>query len=160
MSNVIAPVYKHAALFAIVAVLGGMASATTITDPEAFVKDVYRRLKAGEARGARSYIPPEDIYTPRLSRLFAEDRKRAGKEVGCIDFLFWINGQDSDLQDIRVARQPGPDEDHLIVVAKFKNETPQELHFQFQRIKGKWLLDEVESLGDEKWVLSKLLHCW
>jgi len=142
------------------AALCSSAPPTNIADPEAFVKDVYRRLKAGEARGAPSYIPPEDIYTPRLNRLFAEDRRHAGKEPGCADFLFWINGQDSDLQDVRVTRQPGADEDHLTIVAHFRNETPQELHFQFQRIKGKWLLDDVESLRDQKWLLSKLLHCW
>jgi hypothetical protein len=51
-------------------------------------------------------------------------------------------------------------QDRKVVVAKFANAgTPQELHFEFRRIDGRWLLDDVSSLKDNTWTLSKILKC-
>lgn len=129
-------------------------SATRIDDPVQFVTGVYSRLMADG-----SYIPPEDIYTTRLSELFRQDKKRAKGEVGCLDFDFWVNGQDWMITNLKVTKEiPGPD--RQIVSARFLNlKTPEEIHFEFQRVAGRWRLDEVRSVKAERWVLSQILKC-
>ena len=78
-----------------------LSAATRIDDPKAFVADVYRRLIATRA-GDSSYSPPDDIYSERLAKLFREDRRKAKGEVGCLDFLFWVNGQDYVIRDLTI----------------------------------------------------------
>jgi hypothetical protein len=137
-------------------VFQGDAIATDISDPAAFVKDVYRRI-VSSAR----YTPPSDIYTPRLKALFDEDARRAKGEVGCIDFDFWTNAQDPQLKDVRIASKAVPGKaDRVLVIATFSEDGPQEIHFDFQKIGGKWLLDDASALTGERWTLSKLLKCW
>ncbi|HLW76143.1 MAG TPA: hypothetical protein VKS01_04140 [Bryobacteraceae bacterium] len=147
------------ALIVAVALGGAANAATTITNPETFVREVYQKIKAAETSG--SYQPPEDIYAPQLKPLIEEDRRRAHGEAGCIDFDFWINGQDSDLKSIRVTSQPGKaSAEQMTVIATFINEKPQEIHFEFRRVNGKWLLAEARSLKAERWTLSKIVKCW
>jgi hypothetical protein len=135
----------------------GMLGATEIADPAKFVTDVYSRYVT-----KKNYDPPTDIYTPRLKALFAEDKRRAGGEVGCYEFDFWTNAQDWRLRDVHVTSQDVPGHlDQKLVIATFQNlGQPEEIHFDFQKIGGKWLLDDVHSLKKEPWTLSKLLHCW
>jgi hypothetical protein len=146
---------KTIPLLASVFAIGEPAFATRIDDPAAFVRDVYRRLAA-----SAHYQPPTDIYTPRLKALFDEDRRRAKGEVGCIDFVFWTNGQDSNLRDVRVTSQAAGRPDRALVTATFIHERRQEIQLDFQKIGGRWLLDDACSLAGETWILSKLLKCW
>ena len=133
---------------------GILGAATRINDPETFVRDVYRRVSAGHA-------PPSGIYTRRLQSLFDEDQQRAKGEVGCIDFDFWIAGQDGSPKNVRVTAENVPGQpDRRIVKARFVNETPQEIQFEFRKVGDTWLLDDVESLLAPRWKLSKLLTCW
>ena len=144
------------ALLALFFAFGGAAFATEIQDPVAFVKDVYFQT----SKNAR-YEPPTDIYTPRLKALFEEDKRRAKGEVGCIDFVFWTNGQDSQLKNVQVTGKAVDGKpDRMLVVATFVNGGRQEIHLDFQKLGDKWLLDDAQSLVGERWVLSKLLKCW
>jgi hypothetical protein len=140
---------------------GVLGAATEIVDPAKFVTDVYSRYAASDRKGG-TYSAPADIYTPRLKALFAEDKRRAGGEVGCIEFDFWTNAQDYGLRDVHVTSQDVTGHpDQKLVIATFLNlRQPQEIHFDFQKVGGKWLLDDVHSLKKETWTLSKLLHCW
>jgi hypothetical protein len=140
---------------------GALSAATEIVDPAKFVTDVYNRIVATERRSP-GYEPPADIYTPRLKALFAEDKRRANGEVGCMEFDFWTNAQDWGLRNVRVTSQEVPDHpDRKLVIATFTNlRQPEEIHFDFQKVGGKWLLDDVQSLKKEPWTLSKLLKCW
>jgi Protein of unknown function (DUF3828) len=136
-----------------------LAASTRIDDPVAFVREVYAHFVGAQNRGP-VYDAPQDVYTPRLSKLFEDDRKNtpAGDE-GCLDFDFWLNGQDWKLTKIEVTEAMAS-QDRKVVVAKFANAgTPQELHFEFRRIDGRWLLDDVSSLKDNAWTLSKILKC-
>jgi hypothetical protein len=147
-------------LAALSLVLAAAASAATpaIADPETFVREVYRQIERNAKHG--SYDPPSDIYTPRLAALFASDRRRHKEEVGCIEFDFWTNSQDlSGIHDIRVTSGAQSDPAQKTVIATFTIETAKEIHFEFRRIGGRWLLDDVSSLKGEKWTLSKLLSC-
>ena len=134
-----------------------LTAATRIDDPKTFVTEVYKRYVA--AQKGHEYSAPEDIYTARLAKLIRDDRRKARGEVGCLDFDFWVNGQDWVIKDLAVTSEdPGPD--RKTVVAKFLNTgDPQEIHLEFQRVGGRWLLDDVRSLKGEKWTLSQILTC-
>ncbi len=135
-----------------------LSAATRIDDPKTFVADVYRRLFAAQSAHS-SYLPPEDIYTPRLEKLLRDDKRKAKGEVGCLDFSFWVNAQDWMITNPTVTSvDQGPD--RKMVIAKFVNiEKPQEIHFDFRRNAGRWLLDEVHSVSDPQWTLSEILKC-
>ncbi|MBI3676582.1 MAG: DUF3828 domain-containing protein [Proteobacteria bacterium] len=153
----------HARLFAIAAFVSVLlapnfaAAATVISDPVKFVNGVYANMVKANAKN--SYMAPEDIYTPRLSALFALDTKEAGGEVGRMDFDFWSNAQDWQISGVKVK---GLDvesaKDRKIVVARFKNEgKPEEIHLYFERGKKGWLLDDARSTGKDSWTLSLIL---
>jgi hypothetical protein len=128
--------------------------ATRIDDPRKFVADVYKHFMTVDL-----YNPPEDFYTPRLDRIVKSEHKRSGGEVGCIDFDFWVNGQDFEIKGLEVT-DGSKTPDRQTVIAKFNNlGSAEEIHFEFQRIAGRWLLDEVQSVKGMRWILSKLLSC-
>ena len=128
-------------------------------EPVGIVSNVYRRLILAQSSGS-DYTPSENLYTPRLRKLFEDDRKKANGEVGCIDFVFWMNGQDGAIKNLAVTRG-AVTEDSQTVVAKFTSTgTPQEIHLIFRLVDDRWLLDDAESLTEPRWTLSKLLSCW
>ena len=147
-------------LFSIVALAVPAPGATEIADPEKFVSDVYRHFVAAQ-NSRKTYNAPQDIYTPRLAGLFEKDRRESKGEVGCIEFDFWMNGQDFELSNLKVTRQPvAGHPDQTTVIATFTNlRKPMELHFNFIQQRGKWMLDDVASTKGETWTLSKLLSC-
>jgi hypothetical protein len=124
------------------------AAAIRISDPAVFVREVYRQSAASDKSGD-DYMPPEDVFTPRLSALLAEEKRWANGEVGCLDFVFWVNGQDYALKDVHVtSRKVAAHPDRRLVIAAFINlGAPQQIHFDFRRIGGLWLLDDVRSLS-------------
>src|SRR5215469_2426266 len=119
-----------------------LSAATRNDDPKTFVTDVYRRLIATRV-GDSSYSPPDDIYTPRLAKLFRDDRRKAKGGVGCLEILFWVNGQDYAIKDLNVtSADQGPD--RKTVTARFMNiDRIEEIRFDFLRDGRRWLLDEV-----------------
>lgn len=144
-----------------VSLLSATGQTVPISDPAAFVTETYRHFTASQH--GSDYDPPENIYTPRLKALFAEDERRSGGEVGCIDFEFWVDGQDYELKNVRVqAREVAGHKDRRLVIATFENlGHATELHFDFQQAPNGWLLDDVHSVkGKNQWSLSKILMCW
>ncbi|HLX45100.1 MAG TPA: hypothetical protein VKR43_16755 [Bryobacteraceae bacterium] len=134
-----------------------LSAATRIEDPKTFVTDVYRRFMAPSARSP--YTPPGDIYTPRLEKLMSDDKRKAKGEVGCLDFVFWLNAQDWKITSLAITSSAdGPD--RQTVITRFRNfGEPQEMRFDFQRISGRWLLDDAHSHSAPPWTLSELLKC-
>ena len=132
-----------------------LSAATRINDPKTFVSDVYRQLIASQS--GHEYTPPDDIYSARLAKLFRDDRRKAKGEVGCLEILFWVNGQDYAISDLTVtSADHGPD--RKTVTAKFMNiDRREEIRFDFLRNGGRWLLDEVHSTSATPWTLSGLL---
>jgi len=125
---------------------------TVIDDPVKFVKMEY-------ATTVGSKPEPDDIYSPRLDALFALDTKEAHGEVGRIDFDFWMNGQDGTISGVTISKIDVENtKDREIVVAKFKNlQTPNEIHFYFEKTSKGWKLDDVRSMLGDPWVLSLVL---
>ena len=147
-------------LLAAMAVTGvpKLTAATRIDDPKSFVSGVYAKFIAAQTSHA-SYLPPDDIYTARLSKLLRDDRRKAKGEVGCLEFVFWTNGQDWKISDLAVASTNEGSEKQT-VIAKFLNlGHPQEIHVEFRREAKRWQLDDVRSALDRKWTLSEILKC-
>lgn len=151
-------------------VAGPAAAATRIDDPKAFIVRVYDDLAKGQTdtgAGDAAVDPPDDIYTPALRKAFDDAEKDADGDLGRLDFFFWVNGQDWKLSDVEVTdrtvwRRP----DRRVVSANFTNfDQPNTLIFYFQKVGGRWLIDEVESIdmGDgaavegSDWTLSVIL---
>jgi hypothetical protein len=96
-----------------------LSAASRIDDPKDFVTEVYGHFVAVQSTNFL-YKPPEDIYTNRLGKLLREDKQKAKGEVGCLDFVFWVNGQDWQIANLTVT---SADEGHerKTVIAKFLN---------------------------------------
>jgi hypothetical protein len=135
-----------------------LSAATRTDDPKTFVTEVYRRLIATQSDKS-SYTPPDDIYSARLAKLFRDDRRKAKGGVGCLDFFFWVNGQDWAISDLTVtSADQGPD--RKTVTAKFMNiDRSEEIQFDFLRNGRRWLLDEVHSASATPLALSEILKC-
>jgi hypothetical protein len=134
-----------------------VSAASQIDDPKNFVTEVYRRFVAAESTHS-SYKPPDDIYTARLGKLLRDDKRRAKGEVGCLDFVFWINAQDWRISQLNVTADEG--RERRTVIAKFLNTgEPQEIQFDFLHNTGRWLLDDVHSVSAPPWTLSEILKC-
>jgi hypothetical protein len=152
-------VSKPALLILILSAVSAPAATPPITNPVNFVTDVYARFVKAQS-GHNSYNPPEDIFTPRLRKLVQDDRKRAKGEVGCLDFDFWVNGQDWAITKLSVTTGGSWDKSQWTVIAKFLNTgDPQEIHFDFRRLEQHWLLAEVRSVKEPRWTLSEILRC-
>lgn len=138
------------------------------SEPQAIVADVYAHLMIEQdkpAEALETYNPPNDLYTPALARAFAEEKRDAAGDLGRLDFFFWVNGQDWKLADLSISersvwRRP----DRRVVAVAFSNfGQDNSLLFYFQKVGGRWLIDDVESLdvveGDEghPWTLSLIL---
>ena len=135
-----------------------LSAATRIDDPKTFVSNVYRQLIASQS--GHDYTPPDDIYSARLAKLFRDDRRKAKGEVGCLEILFWVNGQDWTITQVNVT-SADEGQERKTIIAKFLNfGDPQEIHFDFQQIAGRWLLDDAQSVKDGRWTLSAILKCW
>ena len=135
-----------------------VSAASRIDDPKQFVSEVYRRFVAAQSTNS-SYTPPEDIYTARLGKLLRDDKRKAKGEVGCLDFVFWLNAQDWKIGDVTVTSADESPE-RKTVTAKFMNiGEPQEIRFDFRRNAGRWLLDDVHSVSAPRWTLSEILRC-
>lgn len=138
------------------------AASPTQQGPKAMVEAVYQRLIADQKRRRPSYSPPETIYTPRIRSLIAASRRQAKGEVPCgLDFMIWVNGQDYVLRGVTVVQGPSPSPDRTSVTATFTNQgAPEKIVFDFQRIAGRWLIDDAHSvIGDDQWTFSRLLRC-
>jgi hypothetical protein len=155
------------ALFSLLA-SGPAAAATRISDPAGFLRQVYGHFIADQtaADPAKDYNPPEDIYSPALQAAWDQEQKESGDDLGRLDFYFWVNAQDWELKSLKIAeRTVWKRPDRRVVGVSFDNfGQPSHLEFYFQKIDGRWLIDDVASLpvtageeGPSAWTLSLIL---
>jgi hypothetical protein len=135
-----------------------LSAATRINDPKTFVAEVYRRLIASQSTHS-SYTPPDDIYTLRLEKLLRDDRRKAKGEVGCLDFVFWVNAQDWTISHLTITNADEGQERKTVITKFLNGAEPQEIHFDFRVNAGRWPLDDVHSLSAPPWTLSEILKC-
>jgi hypothetical protein len=124
-------------------------SAQPASDAVAVVKKVYEASDPVRAK----------VYSKRLQALLDKDAKQAKGEVGNLEFDFAVNGQDTEAGYRKTLRfEPGPaTSGGAAVTVTFRNFEPQNLRYDLVRENGRWVVDEVRSLGRTKWVLSSLL---
>jgi hypothetical protein len=123
-------------------------------EPEVYVASVYDRLSKDQ-----DFDAPEALYTPRLQALWKDMQTDAGDEVGRVDFFFWTNSQDWKLSGFSFIGQPvEQNANRKIVTARFRNMDRKEvIAFYWEKIDGRWRLDDVQSLGEDSWTLSVVL---
>jgi hypothetical protein len=138
-------------LIALALVLGltGAAGAQSKDDPIATVRAFY----------AKDSIRASQFYSKRLKALFAEEDRKAGGEIGNLDFAFHVNAQDTEegwAKTLRLAlvSKPGG---RAEVKATFKNFEPQDIRYDLVLENGRWLIDDARSLGKSRWRLSTIL---
>jgi hypothetical protein len=128
-----------------------------VADPRAFVEERYRRI--AEDQGD----PAAHAYSDRLRSLFSDMNSDAGDELGRLDFDYWSNSQDPDIRNLRIRQEEVfGREDRRVIVAEFSNGgLPNVNTFYFERVGGRWFLDDVrnETRGENggSWTLSLLL---
>lgn len=140
---------------ALLAVSPVAAAAQSLTDePEVYVASVYDRLAKDQ-----DFEAPDALYTPRLRAAWKDMETDAGGEVGRVDFFYWTNSQDWALSDVSLSGDPvDQNADRRIVTARFRNMDRREvIVFYWQKIDGRWRLDDVESRGKDAWTLSVIL---
>lgn len=146
---------KNRILAALVFVVFSTPAFAVANDPKAIVLDIYALIKANN-----EYDPPNTVFTPRLAKLLADDTADAKGEVGRLDVSVWLNAQDSQLGPVTVTEAKTDDfrKDRQTVVAKVTDfGKVQTVVFYFEKIGGKWLVDDIRWTGKDGWVLSLLL---
>jgi hypothetical protein len=110
---------------------------------------------------AKDSVHAYELYSERLKKLFAADERRAGGGEGCLDFAFYVNGQDTvdgweqtlHLESVRQTKARAE------VKATFTSFGPQEIRYDLVREHGRWLIDDARSAVGVRWVLSRILRC-
>jgi hypothetical protein len=125
------------------------AESSAFSDPVAVVRAFYDR------DSIRAY----EFYSSRLKRLFIEDVRRSGGDMGNLTFAFHVNAQDTETgweQTLKVELVKR-EKSRAEVRATFQNFRPQDIRYTLVREKGKWLIDDARSVLANQWVLSKIL---
>jgi len=76
-----------------------------------------------------------------------------------LDFVFWINAQDWTITHLSITSADEGQERKTVITKFLNGGEPQEIHFDFRRNAGRWLLDDVHSLSAPPWTLSEILKC-
>ena len=141
-------------LFLAACVLSAQASAPR--EPKAIVEFLYAHpaqvyTHAGKALSAR-------FFSPTLVSLYRQDRQSHTDEVPNLDFDFLSNSQDPEVSQVVAAVKLQDANRQTITVHFLEMKDPQALEYDFTRLKGTWLIDEVRCpTKGNAWVLSEIL---
>jgi hypothetical protein len=148
-------VTRRITIAVLLALWAGAASAQTQADPVAYVRAIYRvqvNLPYDKVPAWYSWA-----FSPRLRALIDADRKEAHGEIGRIEFDPIIDAQDYQLSDVTVS-WVSRSADHAVVDALFRNiDREQQIRYDFVRVRGRWLIDEMREMKGQRWTLSKIL---
>lgn len=144
---------------ALILALVAPAYAAPANDPAAIIKSLYANILASE-KANTNYEPPNSVFTPRIQKLIKDDETDAKGEVGRLDTNIWVNAQDTVAIDKLIVTAKPDDfrKDRQTVTAKIINkDNPETTVFYFEKVDGKWLIDDVRWTGKNGWVLSLIL---
>lgn len=137
-----------------------------VDDPVAYVRQRYGPGGPDAGSSTATSNAQDPVYSPRLRALFADDERYAGGEVGRLEFSPYTGAQDDDIRQATVTSSDvdgAPD--RRVVSAAFTNMgKPTRIHFYFERIGGRWFVDDIsspgygEAEGPGAWTLSLILR--
>lgn len=132
-------------------------------DPVAYVRGIYARSgRRGAAAAPQAFngYSHEPIFSPRLQAMFADDEHYANGEVGRLEVNPFTGAQDDDIRNARVtAVQVEGNPDRRVVTARFRNmRQPTTMVFFFERIAGRWYIDDIAKRAPAGWTLSLILR--
>ena len=145
----------------------GAAPATGgVDDPVAFVREAFSARPGSGAATSFNGYSREPEFSPRLRAMFEDDERYANGEVGRLAFNPYTGTQDDEISQVEVtgAEVEGAP-DRRLVTAHFRNiGQPQTMHVYFERIGGRWYVDDIASpgrpgaQGQPPWTLSLILR--
>lgn len=143
------------ALLVLLALAPSVAWSEPADGPVAVITTIYKAYQPAPANGPNI----AGVYSTRLQGLIDADAKSTPEgEVGKIDWDVFVNGQDWELSDLKIALV-SENGDRAEVSASFNNlGEPKEMLFDLAREGGRWLIDDVQSIKPgERWTMSKIL---
>jgi Protein of unknown function (DUF3828) len=129
------------------------AEAEALPDPAAHVRSIYDAYQQDKPRAWYA-----QRYSLRLRKLIQADRKNTPSgDSGKIDWDPIINAHDWLVSAVRVSVVSQTPE-NAVVDATFRNlGTDEHMRFDLIYERGKWAIDEVQSLDRPRWTMSKIL---
>ena len=123
-------------------------------DPGEWIRSIYRLYE--DAKHGPNL--PFRLYSPRLQKLIDVDAKLTPKgEIGRLSFDVFVNGQDWDFGDIKVATVSRTARRAQVRADFISMQRPNEILFDLVRVGNTWRVDEVRSLKTPRWTMSKIL---
>ena len=134
-----------------------LAQSPTRHEPVAIIQTLYAHPGRVYATSAQDRLSLR-FFTPKLAALFQSDLKRHEGDAPNLDWDFMSNSQDPEVSQVR-ATAATLDGDHQRVTVRFlEMKTPEVLEFDFVKMKGTWLIDEVRCpMNGNAWVMSEVL---
>ena len=126
-----------------------------VADPSTYISSVYARYAASDPPA-----PDNHPFSPDLRRLIDADRSEEQGGVGRLDFDYWIDGQDYEVEGVDVAAIPQSDPARQVIVARFSNMGTEVVnHFHFQKLGSRWFIEDVRNIAGPGggWSLSGIL---
>lgn len=129
-------------------------AAAQTSDPAKWIRSIYQ-LYQDATNGPD--LPPR-LYSRRLQRLIDADARTTPKgEVGRLDFDVFVNGNNWELSDIRVATVSRSAQRAQVRANFISMKKPHEVVFDVVREEKSWRIDEVRSMRKPRWTMSKIL---
>lgn len=134
-----------------------------VTDPVAWVRGAYSTSGGAEGQLSGGTYSSEPVFSPRLRALFRDDERYADGQVGRLGFNPFTGAQDDDIKQAAVVEHAVDGAaDRKVVVARFQNmDASQVITYFFQRIAGRWYIDDIagRQVGKDEpsWALSLIL---
>jgi hypothetical protein len=128
--------------------------------PLEMVKAIYAPY-LGKAPMPASWLDQlAPIAAPRLAALLERERSCQAQYLKACKYLFDViaNGEKPDVRGLQL-QLAAPSKETVEITATYTNlGAPARLIYQFRKMGGKWLLENIRSMEGETWSLVKLLQ--
>ncbi|HEX4534650.1 MAG TPA: hypothetical protein VH000_10495 [Rhizomicrobium sp.] len=132
------------------------AVAAPADEPKAVIQSMYDQMIK-----TTTFTLPDNIYSPRIQKLFADDKADGikGGGVGRLDWDAWVNGQDFEIKSAVVSSRKDEfrNDREIVQVHMINFGKPATVYFYFEHVKGHWQIDDIRWPGPDGWTLSLVL---
>ena len=128
------------------------------SDPVALITAIYQTY-TDIAPGEDGVPDVQGVYSKRLQALVDKDEKETPEgEVGRIDWDVFVDGQDWQLTEIKIA-PVSKEATKAEVRAKFKNfGDARDILYSLVLEDGHWRIDDIQETLKPRWTMSKILQ--